>query len=215
MSTGSGSPASRRARGRWLDPRLVIGLALVVLSVVGVLWVVAAADGGTNIYVARSALSPGDRITASDLIVRSVRLGDAAGHYLAPRDLDDEGVVVTRAVAAGDLVPASAVGTAAGDRVTSVVVTQAARLSRAITPGAVVDVWSAAETSNGVFAVPTVLVASATIVRVIESDGIIAGNSAQSIEILVPRGRTARVLEAIANKDAISLVPTSIPLRDQ
>ena len=163
-------------------------------------------------FSSSSALSPGDRIYAEDLVSENVRLGELGGKYLTPEELSPDGLVVTRAVAAGELIPTSALGTAASIRVASVVVTVSGQLSKAIEPGTVVDVWSAAQTDHGVFGPPTVLVGSATVVRTIESSGLIAGNGS-GVEILIPREKVARALEAVANGDAISLVPVSLPVR--
>jgi hypothetical protein len=58
-----------------------------------------------------------------------------------------------------------------------------------------------------------VIVSGATVVRVIESDGLVASDDAASLELLVPRLRIARVLEAVANDDAMSIVPASIPAK--
>jgi hypothetical protein len=197
----------------WFDPRFAIGLALVVASVGGVLWVVSAADASVQVLAARSALSPGDRIGAGDLVSQSVRLGQSSAKYLTTADLPGAGLVVTRAVSAGELVPASAVGNAAGLRVASVVVTVRGELPKSIAAGTVVDLWSGVEGENGEFGAPSVLVSSATVVRLIEADGIIADGSSGSVELLIPRPKTARVLESIANADAISLVPVSIPVK--
>jgi len=201
----------RTSRSRWFDPRLGIGIVLVVASVLGVGWVVAAAGGGTTVYAARSALSAGERVDASDLVQREVRLGDALGRYLEPDALPEAGLVVTRAVGAGELVPRSSVGDSSGARLTSVVVSPTGRLARSVAPGSVVELWAAEQTGNGVFAPPTVLVPSATVIRLVEADGIIA-DGGTAVEVSIPRSRTARVLAAVANGDALSLVPSSLPL---
>ncbi|MHB1173037.1 MAG: flagella basal body P-ring formation protein FlgA [Lacisediminihabitans sp.] len=198
----------------WFDPRFAIGVGLVVVSVLGVLGLVATADSSVQVYAARSALAPGDRIRAGDLVAKSVRLGELGSKYLVDADLPTEGLVVTRTISAGELVPTSAVGNVAGLRVASVVVTIRGQLPKSVTAGAVVDLWSAKETDNRVFGPPTVLVSSATVVRVIESDGLVSKGSVGAVEVLVPRTKTARVLGAIANEDAISLVPVSIPVKD-
>jgi hypothetical protein len=202
---------NRPPRNWWFDPRFAIGLALVVASVLGVSAIVNAADTSARFYAARAALSPGDRIHPGDLVEQSVRLGGAGAHYLARRDVPDAGLVITRPVAAGELVPASAVGSVAGLTVTSVVITVDGQLARAIDSGAVVDLWAAHQTADRVYGAPTVLVSSATVVRLIKAEGIIADGRSGSVELLVPRNKTARVLEAIANDDALSLVPTSLP----
>ena len=202
----------RTPRSFWFDPRFAVGIGLVVVSVVGVYGIVTATDRTVQVFSSSSALSPGDRIYAEDLVSENVRLGELGGKYLTPEELSPDGLVVTRAVAAGELIPTSALGTAASIRVASVVVTVSGQLSKSIEPGTVVDVWSAAQTDHGVFGPPTVLVGSATVVRTIESSGLIAGNGS-GVEILIPREKVARALEAVANGDAISLVPVSLPVR--
>jgi hypothetical protein len=202
----------RKPKSRWFDPRLGIGIVLVVASVVGVGWVVASADSGTLVYATKAALTAGERITPSDLVEREVRLGESVGRYLELGDLPKEGVIATRAIGPGELVARSSIGDSAGTRVASVVVSPTGDLAKSVIAGAVVELWTAEQVENGVFGAPTVLVSSATVVRLIEADGIIAGGGGSAVELLIPRSRTARVLEAIANEDAISLVPSSLPL---
>jgi hypothetical protein len=203
----------RPPRSFWFDPRFAIGIGLIAASVLGVLWLVAAADRTVPVYAAASELSAGDRIAASDLVEHDVRLGELGDNYLTVADLPEEGLVVVRSVSAGELVPMSAVGSGAGLRVNSVVVSIAGGLSRSIQPGAVVDLWSAREIEHGEFGPPAVLVSSATVVRVVEPEGFVAGGAARTVEVLVPRAQTARVLDATANNDTMSLVPVAIPVR--
>ena len=212
--SGRGTSASERTpRAFWFDPRFAIGIVLVVVSVLGVVGVVSAADSSVFVYAARSSLSPGDRVHASDVDARSVRLGSLGSRYLVDGDIPRTGFVVTRAVSAGELIPASAVGDVLGSAVASIVVSVSGELARSVGDGSVVDLWCAKETEDSVFGPPAVLVASATVVRVIAAEGVIADRSQQSVELLVPRTKTAAVLEAIANADALSLVPSSIPVR--
>lgn len=201
----------RPPRSFWFDPRFAIGVGLVVVSILAVLGIVSSADRTIQVYSASAALSPGDRVEAADLAVQSVRLGGVAGKYLTAADVPETGLVVTRAVAAGELVPVSAVGSLAGLRVASVVVGVRGQLPQSVAAGTVVDLWSAHEVEHGVFGPPAVLVDAATVVRVIKPDGLVA-SGAQSVELLVTRSKTASVLEAVANQDAMSLVPVSLPV---
>jgi hypothetical protein len=196
-------------RRRWFDPRFAIGIALVAVSVAGVVWIVNGTDSSVTVLAARDALSPGDRIRTGDLVPERVRLPGSPAHYFTA--MPDGGLVVTRAIGAGELVPRSAVGSAAGVRVASVVVPVVGELSRTIVPGAVVDLWSARTAEQGGFEPPVVLAASATVVRVSKAGDIIDAAGGSSVELLVARSRTARVLEAVANADSISLVPTGLP----
>jgi hypothetical protein len=209
---GSKRQTERTPRSFWFDPRFGIGVALVLASVLGVLWIVSTADHTVSVYSASAELSPGQRIHASDLVVQSVRLGGVGDKYLTRSDVPDAGLVVTRSVAAGELVPVSAVGAAAGVDIASVVVNVRGQLPQSVVSGTVVDLWSARATEQGAFGPPSVLVASATVVRVVEPDGFVAGGG-QSVELLVSRSKTASVLEAAANQDAMSLVPVALPVR--
>lgn len=210
---GTAAGTERAPRSFWFDPRFAIGIVLVMVSVLGVVGVVTAADSSVLVYAARSSLSPGDRVTPSDLDSRSVRLGSLGGKYLVDGDIPVGGFVVTRAVSAGELVPASAVGSVAGAALASIVVTVGGELARSVAEGSVVDLWSANEAEDGLFGPPSVMVSSATVVRVVAADGVIADRTRQSVELLVPRTKTAAVLEAIANAAALSLVPSSIPAK--
>jgi hypothetical protein len=199
------------ARRFWFDPRFAIGLALIVASIVGVLFIVGAADSSVRVFAAREPLAPGDTVDAHDLVATSVRLEGAERLYLTPEDVTADGLVVTKPVAKGELVPASAVGSRDGERMTSVVLGVDGQLAASVGPGSLVDVWAARGTTGGDFEAPAVVVASATVVRLVEDSGLVVDDRAMSVEVLVPRDRVARVLEAVANDDAVSVVPASLP----
>lgn len=206
-------PARERPpRSFWFDPRFGIGVALVVASIVGVVALVTSADRTVQVWAARDALSAGDTVDAGDLVLREVRLGETSGLYLAEERMPTGGVVLSRTVAEGELVPASAVGSRDSARVAAVVVQMQGRLAQSVSTGSVVDLWSAEEDDEGVFGPPAVLVASATVVRVLEEDGLIVDGAATGVELLVPRSKVASVLEGIANADSMSLVPVTMPV---
>jgi len=218
------SPPARKSRRNVPDLRLVLGLLLVVGSVVGVLGIVAVADRRVTVYAATSTLTPGERIDRGDLVERTVALDGADGLYLGRGDIPNGGLVVTKSVAKGELLPASAVGSTMGVRSTSIVLQLATRVSGAVVPGALVDLWSAPKV-GGVNAAlsatgeteaplaPTVLVAGATVTRVLDASANFAVDAKGSqVEVLVPRSKVARVLQAIAQGDALALLPAGIPV---
>jgi hypothetical protein len=45
----------------------------------------------------------------------------------------------------------------------------------------------------------------------LESDSIVAGAQTTAIELLVPRIRVARVLDAIAHDDVLTVIPATLP----
>lgn len=202
-----------------LDLRLVLGLLLVAASVAAVTFLVGAADTRVSVYAAGDALAPGDRVDADDLVERSVALDGAEDLYLRVGALPEEGFVVAQAVAAGQLVPVTAAGSIDGQRATSIVLQLAGPVSTVVETGSLVDVWGVAsldgatpgESGTGT---PVVLASQATVVRVLEDDTLIAGagGAASTVEVLVPRSRVARLLQAIAHGDALAIVPSGLPL---
>jgi len=218
MPDPDAAPRRRRAA---LDLRLVLGVLLVLGSVAGVFGIVSAADRRITVYAAAAALAPGDRIDAGDLVRRTVALDGAERLYLAEGDIPSGGLVVTQSVAKGELLPASAVGSTVGVRSTSLVLKLATRVSGAVVPGATVDLWAAPSTAaqpgqagdGSPAAAPTVLVAGAIVVRVLDEAGSFAVDSdGGSIEVLVPRSKVASLLEAIADDEALAAVPAGLPI---
>jgi hypothetical protein len=176
--------------------------------------IVVRAERTITVFAATDALTVGDRIHSADLTLLKVRLDSAAGLYLTPTRVPSEGVLVTRTVVAGELIPASAVGAVDGERVTSLVVTLRGLLSESVTAGSVVDVWAAPQEDNARFAPPGIVVAGATVVRIVENSGMLATREAPMVEILVPKSAVSSVLEAIANSDAVSLVAVNANVAD-
>jgi hypothetical protein len=205
-------PGGRGRRGVWFDPRFAIGLVLVLVAVAGVYSIVASSDKTTAVYSARGALAVGDRVTAVELQLTPVRLDGTLDHYLTPERMPAEGLIVQRTVSAGELLPASAVGSAAVGNVTSLVVDPSNALAGAVVPGSVVDVWSSRRAENGTFGPPAIVVTRAGVVRIVEPTGLVTGGALRSVEVLVPRDTVPAVLEAIANGDAIAVVPLNEPL---
>ncbi len=192
------------------DPRLLVGLALVVASVVGVVALVLALDDTIEVYSARDVLTPGERVRPGDLEVSVVRLDAASPRYLAPGGVPEEGVVVTRTIGAGELVPVAAVADEELAGFTSVVISVGGSVPARVEAGALVDVWAASEDETGRFAEPEVLVERATVVGLTEDGSIVMPGDVSAVEVLVPRSRVPRVLAALANEDALSIVPSPV-----
>jgi len=195
------------------DPRLLIGLVLVAASVAGVVTIVSTADSSVQIYAALQPLSPGDRLEASDLVARSVRMDDDGALYLPVGAFPSGGFVVTRSVNAGELVPVSALGSGSGLRLTALVLDSTSTLPASVQPGSLVEVWAAKEIENGQYGPPAVILSGVTVSRLVATESIVGSGSTTGVELLVPKTSLARVLEAVANSYAISIVPSSLPSR--
>jgi hypothetical protein len=212
--SGPGGPTAPTRTRFWVDPRFALGLILVIASIIGVSAVVAGSDRTIAVYAAKGPLAVGDSLEPTDLVETRVRLGGADALYLTPTRLPSGGLIVTRTITAGELIPAAAVGTQAGESVTSIVLDLRGRLSGGLAAGSMVDVWSAAPTDDGGFGPPAVLVGEAAIVRILEPTGLIQSDGAKPVEVLVPKDKVAVVLEAVANDEAISLIAVNTPIGD-
>ncbi|PWB96087.1 hypothetical protein [Homoserinimonas hongtaonis] len=212
MSTLAAHDRGRAPRSHWFDVRLAVGVVLIGASIAGVMLIVGSSDNSVTVYSSDRTLSAGDIVSAGDLVETRVRLGESAGHYLRPGDIDD-GVVVARTVGKGELVPLSAVGSLEGSSSAAIVVSVAGVLPRSVREGSVVDLWAAEGDRDDESESPTVVASGVTVVRVSEADGMIAGSQTQSVEVLVSRDRIARILEAKAAGASLALIPTTQPIK--
>lgn len=204
------TPVSRRRRH--VDARLIIGLVLVAASIAAVVGIVTASDEGEDLLAAPRLLTAGDHITVDDLEVRRVSLGVDGHGYLRPGDVPAEGLVVSRTVGTGELVPLAAVGDARGPSATTVVVTLSTAIGATVRPGDSLDLWSAPALDAGRFGAPAVIASETQLVRVIADEGIVSTVQAGQIELLIARRDVARILHALANGDALSAVPSSLAI---
>lgn len=189
-----------------LDPRLLIGVVLIAASTTGVWALVSGLDDSTEVYAARGTLTPGTRVDAADLTTESVRLGTTIDQYLVPGDVPEGGLVVSRTIEAGELVPDSAVDDADRAGLATVVVPSRGALPSGLGAGTSVDVWAARQVERDRYEPPAVLVADAEIAGIQEPEGMVATGGV-SVELLIPREKVAALLEALAAGDAIDLVP--------
>lgn len=113
MSVASSPPARRLERPRWLDPRLVVGVALVLVAVAVGAKVVGDAERGELVWSASRDLPAGTTLRVDDLQATAVRLAGSTGEYVDANTAPPDGYVLVRDVAAGELVPAAAVAPAA------------------------------------------------------------------------------------------------------
>lgn len=206
---GMSSVESARPRRRafWADARFFLGLVLVVASVAGVWLLVTASRQSVPVLAATRTIVPGEVVADDALRIVDVVLGPSETTYLAP-DALGEGLIATRTIGAGELVPAAAVGAAETARTTTVVIRSATDVPASVAAGTVVEVWSAPPEEQGRHGIPSILLTDATVVSVAEDDSMI-GRTGASLELVIARSEVAATLAAIASESALSVVPVS------
>lgn len=197
-------PRARRAF--WGDIRFLIGIALVVLSVLGVWMIVSTARETTPVLQADRTIAQGEALASDDFRVVEVSLGAVMDGYLAPQDLV-AGMVAARTVEDGELLPATAAADAQSSRTTNIVVESSVGIPARIDVGTAVELWySPPLDENGAFDAPRILAADVVVASIPEQEGMLAQRSA-AVELVIDRADVADVLAAITGGAALSIVP--------
>src|SRR5699024_6927645 len=131
----------RLRRPRWKDPRLIVGIILVVASVLMGALLVSRLAATVPVLVVRSPVVPGDVIDPDDLATVQLRLGEQEDLYVGTVEAIPEGAVATSAIQAGELLPLSAVGQASDVPLRPVVIPVDTTVAESVAPGATVELW--------------------------------------------------------------------------
>lgn len=135
--------ASRLATPSWLDTRLVLGVLLVLVSVVVGARVLSSADRSTLVWAAATDLAAGTTVDAGRLEQVRVRFFDEVEDRYVPASQDPSGLVLSRALGPGDLLPRGALLAPQSDvdfRLVTVAV-EGGHLPSDLDPSQQVDVW--------------------------------------------------------------------------
>jgi len=201
--------AQRLRRPGWRDPRLLTGLALIAASVALGSWALRAAERTVPVYVVRETTVPGAAIDAGSLAVAEIRLSGAdLGRYLRADEPLPAGAVALRVVEAGELLPASAVGSADALALRPVSVLATGKLPEAVRAGARVDLWFSpkARAANDEPAAPSQLAAALTVAEVDRPQGAFAAGGTTTVHVLVPVDQLPDVLAALAADGRVDVV---------
>jgi len=137
------TPAAIRAvKPGWRDPRLWIGVAIVAVSVLVGAKLIGGAEQSVPVWSVTKTMPPGP-LTSGDLVARKVRFVNAADAdvYLSADQPLPEGTTLTRDLAAGELVPRSALGSNDTDQSTMTLSFSGAGVPAGLKRGDHVAVW--------------------------------------------------------------------------
>ena len=193
---GAQKSASRR--------NLFLGMLLITISMVGVWWVIESNNATEEFLVAAKPAASGSIITESSFHVAKMNLGESSRLYLKPGDLEP-GNYLLNTMAVGQLVALGSVASAIIDARQPVVITSTMPLPQGVGVGDFVDIWVSESLEGGSFAAPMTLVLDAEIVDIAQATGVMADQQPQ-IQVLVPVESVSPILDAVASKDAISMI---------
>lgn len=193
--------ASRLPRARWLDARLLTGLLMVLLAVALGAKVFADADERVQVWSVTRDLGANSPLTGDDVEVAAVRLDEVASRYVAATE-DLDGLVLTRPLGRGELLPVSAVGRADSLDQRRVVIEVDRFGVAGLARGRVVDLYVVRPAEAGDATRPAELVlAGVTVGEDVRSAGGSFGGSGSKagVTLLVDRSDVPAVIDAVAN----------------
>jgi hypothetical protein len=210
------APTAQRLRPpSWRDPRLLVGLVLVLGSVVLGSRVVAAADDSVSVYAAARTLTPGEPVRADDVTVVQLRLDSGLDRYLPAGAPLPEEAVALRSVPAGELLPRSGLGSADELRRRPVGIPVDAPVPAGLVKAAQVDVWVSEPDPerSGAFTDPVRLATAAEVAEVTEGGGALGAGGSTNVQVLLAEDELRPALRALASdaEVALVLVPGSSP----
>jgi hypothetical protein len=206
MSVGTMSGGARLKRPSWKDPRLVVGILLVLASTAGVVSLLGAADQTTEAYAAREAIAVGERLTADKLHRVKVRLGDLEQRYLTPESGLAEGAVAVQRIGQDQLVPRDSLGELDVLDRKPVAVTVDEALPAQAVAGSRVDVWVALPDARNGYSQPSLLLPGAEIAQLTPGSTALGSARSTVVMVLVTDSQMPQLLGAQANKAKISVV---------
>ncbi|WP_334171012.1 SAF domain-containing protein [Sinomonas sp.] len=205
MSTAGTQAGLRLRKPSWKDPRLLLGLLLVLASVAGVVGLVRSAEAGNVVYAAKDDIPVGQPVGLDQLVPVEVRLGAALDRYVAEGDLPSGRVAVQR-VSKGDLIPASSLGSADVLGRSPVAIGLQEPLPAEAVAGTRADVWVALPDGRNGFAEPKLLIPASEIAQVQSAAPGLGGPRETVVYVLVDPDKLPQLLAAQANKARISVV---------
>jgi hypothetical protein len=179
-------------------------IAVLVTAAALLVWVWVLMRPVPEYLVASQDLASGTRVVAEQLTANRIDLGTSGAGYLQPAEFR-AGMVLTRPVLRGELLPASALADNANPLFTQLVVQPSTMPPAQVRVGNRVALWAAAANSVGG---PRQLVSRAEVTALVEPQGLFS-DSWPSVQLLIPRTSVAIVLQALATKQQIYLLPVS------
>lgn len=201
------APAQRLKKPSWKDPRLLLGVLLVLSSVAGVTALVAAQDESISVLAAGRDIPVGTVLQAGDLESVSVRLGEVEGSYVGAGEPLPENAVAGSLIRSGELLAKADLTTADKLDRKPLGLDVETPLPRGIQAGDRVDIWASLPDGRNGFSEPRRLLEAAEISELTVAESVIAGSDAVRLLVLVEDADLPALLGALSNQAKIAVVP--------
>ncbi|MCC9176137.1 hypothetical protein [Arthrobacter sp. zg-Y750] len=201
------APAAARLRKpSWRDPRLLLGVLLVLGSVAGVVALVDGADRTTQVYAVRHDIAPGSPVRGEDLVAVPVRLGGAEKRYLTVSEGVPPDVVAGTVLREGELVALSALAEPATLDRKPVGLRVEDPLPASTETGSRVDIWASMPNAQNGFEEPERLIEAAEISELTVTESALGANRSTELLVLVDDSDLPLLLSALSNQAKVTVV---------
>lgn len=205
-------PGLRSAGRRWRDPRLVIGVVLVALSMTGMAWALTAADDTIEVWSVADDLPMGSPVDLSTLNKVHIAVPNP-DVYVSADSLLQPGTVAARDFGAGELLTRLGIEKPGSSDPLRVVTLPVLRhqMPADLAVGDRVDVYLVERTASGEpQARPRLVLASVTVADVGDDGGAFGGTSLETgVALSVPEPEVAGVVDAQA-RGTVTLVDVPV-----
>lgn len=204
---GSNEAARRLRKPTVKDPRLIVGVLLVALSVWLGVWAVNDARELSVAYVAKSSFVVGQQVTQEDLQAVEVNLASIGGQYLTAPLNEDESYFASQGVQSGGLVPIVALNTSLQFTTRVLPINIGSELPAEAEVGSAVDLWATpSRVESATTLEPTLVAESLTISQLAGGSGAFSASRGQTVQVVVPEDLVSKVLAATAGDVELSLL---------
>ena len=200
--------SKRIRRPKWTDARLLIGAVLVVAAVLATYLLISAANATTRVWASAAPLVPGQVLAAEDLKVAEVNLAEVGDKYLSADAGIPDDSSVRAVVAAGELLPASALAPISELDGRIVAIDVSGSVPTVVDTGSLVDVWAqpSAKGLDDDSVDPEQIVESAPVSNIAREVGSFGVGDGARIEVFVASAELSAVLGALDGNSILSVV---------
>lgn len=191
----------------WRDPRLIVGIILVVLSVTGVVALMQSADSRQGYWAASIDIVPGVKVKPEDFHVVQASMSEAADMYWAAAEKLPSEFYVASTVLQGEFLAQRQVSQADPGGRQQIGVRISEDMPDSVTTGSRTDMWVALADPDGRgFEEPHKLITNAEVVGMNDNSSAFAAADTMTVYLMLSQDAVPAVLDAQANGAKISLV---------
>lgn len=201
------------------DPKLIVGLILILISIAGVIGIIRINNQTYTYYTAKNDISIGQKITPDMLIEKQVNLGDSKDRYLSREQLESGKYIAVRQIPAGELISSASAHENIQERRRLVTVTLDRGIASALKAGERVDIWviSSGKEKQKVpegegknednESEQKPLVQNAEISTIAVDEGVLGANGHANVQLWIESEKLPDILHAMSSETKITLVP--------